>query len=211
MAPKVSEEHRAERMQMILDAAEVVFKQKGYNATTMEDIIQESNISRGGIYTYFKNTEDIFLAIMQRRDDSSFENIPIVNDNAWSHWKELNDELDGFYELVTGLPESLAPALFEYYFTAGWKSKKHVPLLQARYEKAIKMLVGIIQKGVDAGEFKPVLSVTTISWTIISFLDGIGVANMQLGPEKIKMNEQFEALRSYLLLALKPNEVENKL
>ncbi|MFA9559988.1 TetR/AcrR family transcriptional regulator [Evansella sp. AB-rgal1] len=208
MAPRVSEEHKDQRQQLILDAAEKVFIQRGYNTTTMQHIIEESGVSRGGIYTYYNNTEDIFLALIQRRDDSSFEeSIPISEDHRCT-WDEVTEMLHDFQVFIEQMPQSLAPALFEYYFTVGWHSHKHIPLLEARYAKAIKMLVALFQKGVESGEFHPVLPLDSIAWTLTSFFDGLGFAIMQIERDMFKMDQQMESIEFYLKTALTPTKVK---
>ena len=67
MTPIVSDQHREERKNLILQAAKEVFINKGFNATTIQDIIDHSGVSRGGVYTYFKNTEDIFIELLKKK------------------------------------------------------------------------------------------------------------------------------------------------
>ena len=38
-----------------------VFLLKGYDATSMSDVVAESQLSKGGIYHHFKNKKDLFL------------------------------------------------------------------------------------------------------------------------------------------------------
>ena len=66
MTPIVSDQHREERKNLILQAAKEVFINKGFNATTIQDIIDHSGVSRGGVYTYFKNTADIFIELLKK-------------------------------------------------------------------------------------------------------------------------------------------------
>lgn len=50
--------------QTILSAAEQIFYEKGFHATTIEDLSQASNYSRRTIYTYFESKEDILYNII---------------------------------------------------------------------------------------------------------------------------------------------------
>lgn len=60
--PKISDEKRAARRQQILNAAWACFQREGLHATTMDDIIRQSGLSAGAVYSYFKNKEDLILA-----------------------------------------------------------------------------------------------------------------------------------------------------
>ncbi|MDI9519294.1 MAG: TetR/AcrR family transcriptional regulator [Bacillota bacterium] len=56
---------KEKRKKEILDAAKRVFLSKGFESTTMEDIISETSLSRGGFYYYYNNTVDILHDLMR--------------------------------------------------------------------------------------------------------------------------------------------------
>jgi AcrR family transcriptional regulator len=63
--PKVSEEHLAARRRQILDAALVCFSRSGFHQTSMQQIFEESGLSPGAVYRYFKGKEEIVRAIAE--------------------------------------------------------------------------------------------------------------------------------------------------
>lgn len=69
MAPKVSLEHQERKIQEILQAALRVFREKGFEPTTIQDIVIEAGISRGSLCSYFLSTEEIFLTLVKQFDD----------------------------------------------------------------------------------------------------------------------------------------------
>jgi AcrR family transcriptional regulator len=52
-----------ETRERILEAAVKVFATKGYHDTKVDDIVSESNTSKGSFYFYFPSKQDIFLAL----------------------------------------------------------------------------------------------------------------------------------------------------
>lgn len=52
-----------ERKNEILNSAKKVFLKKGFSKTTMEDIISQTTLSKGGVYYYYKNIRDIIFDI----------------------------------------------------------------------------------------------------------------------------------------------------
>jgi len=78
-----------DRRTRILEAAAVVFPQKGYAATTLQDVAQEADVASSAIYQYFRNKEDLFLALT---DNLSF--IPILDEIN----RSLDEEKDLEYE-----------------------------------------------------------------------------------------------------------------
>ncbi|MEN2473463.1 MULTISPECIES: TetR family transcriptional regulator [Burkholderia] len=50
----------------LLDAAELVFFEKGVSHTTLEDIAQRAGLTRGAIYWHFKHKSNLFDAMLER-------------------------------------------------------------------------------------------------------------------------------------------------
>ena len=51
--------------QLIVDVARKLFAKKGLDNTTMNDIAVESGKGRRTLYTYFKNKEDVYYAVIE--------------------------------------------------------------------------------------------------------------------------------------------------
>ena len=60
-SPTLSPQETRER---ILEAAVTVFASKGYHDTKVDDIVSESNTSKGSFYFHFPSKQDIFLALV---------------------------------------------------------------------------------------------------------------------------------------------------
>ncbi len=60
--PKISDDQRAARRAQILKAARACFLREGLHATTMQDILRESGLSAGAVYSYFQNKEELIQA-----------------------------------------------------------------------------------------------------------------------------------------------------
>lgn len=55
------------RSDAILETAADLFGEFGYNAVRMEDIAVRAGVAKGTLYLYFKNKDDLFLALILRR------------------------------------------------------------------------------------------------------------------------------------------------
>jgi len=60
------EREKENRRNEILDAAEKVFFSKGMEASTMDEVAEVAELSKGTLYLYFRSKEDIRFAIFQR-------------------------------------------------------------------------------------------------------------------------------------------------
>lgn len=64
--PKISDERRAERREQVLLAAMRCVAAEGFHKTTMADVIRASGLSAGAVYGYFRDKDDLILAIADR-------------------------------------------------------------------------------------------------------------------------------------------------
>lgn len=69
-----------ETIKLILDVATHLFIEKGYDATSLQDIINETNLSKGAIYHHFSSKEEIFEAIFHRIGDENTTALGKVRD-----------------------------------------------------------------------------------------------------------------------------------
>lgn len=60
------EREKEQRRNEILNAAEKVFFSKGLNHATMDEVAEAAELSKGTLYLYFKNKEDLYFAITLR-------------------------------------------------------------------------------------------------------------------------------------------------
>ncbi|MEM9667788.1 MAG: helix-turn-helix domain-containing protein [Pseudomonadota bacterium] len=82
---------KAANRQSILDAGRIVFARIGYEATTVRDIIRETNLAAGTFYNYFKSKEEVFEAIS---DESTRRFRPILH--------KVREDSDDFVNFIHG-------------------------------------------------------------------------------------------------------------
>lgn len=68
-------------VQKILDAAERSFIEKGYDQTSLQDIITATGLSKGAIYHHFTSKEDIFYYVCDRIGQRNAEVLSKVRDD----------------------------------------------------------------------------------------------------------------------------------
>ena len=72
--PDVSDE----RKDQIMNAAEEVFAQKGFSDARMDDIAEETGLSKGTLYLYYKSKDDLIIAILDRIFQHEFRTFEIL-------------------------------------------------------------------------------------------------------------------------------------
>ena len=72
--------HPEQTVQLILDTATRLFLQKGYDKTTLQDIIDATKLSKGAIYHHFASKEAIIIAVVDRVGEAQSAMLAKVRD-----------------------------------------------------------------------------------------------------------------------------------
>ena len=68
-------------VEKILDAAALLFIQKGYQNTTLQDIIDATKLSKGAVYHHFRSKEEIAQRVGDRLGDQMWEPLRHIRDD----------------------------------------------------------------------------------------------------------------------------------
>lgn len=69
--PKISDERRKQRRRQILNAALACFARKGFDATRVQDICRQAELSPGAVYLYFDSKDAIIRALAEEAQAAS--------------------------------------------------------------------------------------------------------------------------------------------
>ena len=148
---KVSRKRRAE----VLDAAARVFHEKGYNATTIQDIADEVGILKGSVYYYITSKEDVLFEVLEEAHEAAINTVlRAVETDA--------DPLEKIRAFIATLARFNAEnqvrmGVFLHDFTA-LSEPRRVQIVRARdrYDRLLRNLIsdgqreGLIRADVDA-------------------------------------------------------------
>jgi AcrR family transcriptional regulator len=81
MTDPIQQQLIAARKNQILEAAAVVFAEKGFHPTTIRDIAKQAGISDGTIYNYFDNKIALLLGIFERMRAAVMADTPPPTDD----------------------------------------------------------------------------------------------------------------------------------
>jgi TetR/AcrR family transcriptional regulator, cholesterol catabolism regulator len=75
---------RFDRYELLIDTAAGIFRRKGYDATSLQEISDEVGILKGSLYHYIDTKEDLLFAIIQRNHER------IITGN--SEWRNIEGD-----------------------------------------------------------------------------------------------------------------------
>ena len=108
-------ERSKEKRNLILKCAEQVFRTKGFSNVTMKDIIDECNISRGGIYLYFSSVDEIFLAVIKQYHKSHAEKVTYDLTSTKDFIKAIDQYFEDLKYNLINIDDSLKLAIIEFF------------------------------------------------------------------------------------------------
>jgi AcrR family transcriptional regulator len=143
-----------DRPQEILDAALKVFAERGYRNTRLEDIGEAAGVTKGAIYHYFANKEELLLRAIEHRREEAFGRIEeVLRDKSAPVSTRLRLVVRRWFgsvpeerrAVVTLLVQGIAheaPDAFRRWLAGG-------PIASA------KLIASLVREGQARGEFRP--------------------------------------------------------
>ena len=146
----------------IIDSAEIVFFEKGYSNSNMEEIAKHANYTKRTLYSYFNSKEELYIAVAERGYNilSSLFNETLQNckgDDYLTIIKKLGYTYIRFYKEYTG------------YYKAAFEFKNTALLPQEIEQDSLKTLTKIIQKGIDNKEIidEDPINISLMLWSYV--------------------------------------------
>jgi len=143
-----------ERTSQIITAAEDVFTKKGFAEARMDDIAEETGLSKGTLYNYFKSKDDLIIAILDRIFQREFKAFDEMDLSKMSSTDIVNRFVDTIAKDIK-LMLRLMPIAYEFLALA-FRNKTVQKALKLYVNRYMNILVPIIENGIASGEFKEV-------------------------------------------------------
>lgn len=139
----------------ILDAALLVFAEKGYSGARMDDIARRAGVTKGTIYLYFENKEAMFKTLVR---ESIGATLASVTDGVRAFQGSAKDllrfALNAMGHLLTTSDRVVLPKIII-------AESGNFPELARFYRdeiiaKGLALMSGLIERGIAQGEFRKV-------------------------------------------------------
>lgn len=164
----------------LADASKALFVQKGYKATSIEDIVAATGSSKGNIYYHFKSKEGLFLYLIdewEREWEASW--------TAKAHlYRTSTEKIYGLAEqlIMDDINHPLTKAADEF-FTGAQKENDVEERIAVLFERHIQFNKQLIQEGIDRGEFHE-QNVDHLALILESTIIGLSQMSRKLEPDE---------------------------
>jgi AcrR family transcriptional regulator len=139
----------ASRQNEFITVAQELFNEKGFENTSVDDIVNRMGVAKGLFYYYFDSKEELLQVIMDRMNDEIESSVTAVME------KKGLTALERFKELmITSSDVASRSAVLISYFHKERNQACHLAMENRSREFMIPVMEKIIVQGVEEGVFK---------------------------------------------------------
>ena len=135
--------------QRILDAALVVFGEKGFRGASVDDVADAAGVTKGAIYYYFHDKDDLARDLQHLLWEDLAQKALAVYDPEQSTSANLMSCFETFLRTIKVLPGART------FLREAWFSPSLDEAGRADHEDSLALVQGLIESGMTAGEFQP--------------------------------------------------------
>jgi len=164
--PDVSEK----RKNQIIEAATNVFARLGFQKARMDDIVEESGLSKGTLYWYFKSKDDLIVGIIDKLLGNELTELRKLQATEGP----VQEKLSKFIDITIDDFKRISPLLPMYYefFAMAMRSQSIQSMFSRYFRSYMEVLTPLIQEGIHAREFEDI-DATEAAIAIAAVLEGM--------------------------------------
>jgi AcrR family transcriptional regulator len=158
------------RREAFLDVAQRLIQAKGYEAMSIQDVLDELEVSKGAFYHYFDSKQALLEAVVERFADGAIAALaPVLNDPDLPALQKLERVFAGIARWKAESKE-LVLAIMEV-----WNSDSNAlvrdKLRQMTVRRLVPLLTAVVEQGIQEGVFraKPPEDTATV---LVSLMQG---------------------------------------
>lgn len=137
------------RKEELVQAASDLFHKKGYENTSVSDIVRRLNVAQGTFYYHFPSKEAVLKAVVRKIIDRFEERIGLAQQRAGDSAK------DQLFAILRVLPEIAVenPKVVEFLHRSE-NAAVHQSIMQEGLERLLPLLARTVELGVAQGDFR---------------------------------------------------------
>jgi AcrR family transcriptional regulator len=136
--------------EQIYTAAAQIFSEKGYHATSMQDIAEAVGRKKASLYHHIASKQEILLALLDQAMDLVIEQVSTAIEAEAPPPEKLRSAMRTYLQTLAEDGELAAVLLLEHRSLSPQLHSRHLP----RRDRFERLWRDLIQEGVDTGDFE---------------------------------------------------------
>lgn len=175
-----SQHTSTDRYEAILQTAESLFAEKGYQNVSTEEIARTAGVSKGLVHYHFSNKEELLIKILERGRDLLSTQLSDIEETDETARSKMRAAVKAYLDVASARPALTRMALIAF-FEAPY-TEKLKSLWVGYLEENLNAFAGLIEEGIAKGEFEPVDSKLTTHFVIGMAFEVLRVTALQQQP-----------------------------
>jgi TetR/AcrR family fatty acid metabolism transcriptional regulator len=188
-----------DKRERILDAAELVFAERGFFSAKVSQIAEAAGVADGTIYLYFKNKDDVLISLFESRMERVTERMLQALEGATDPVSRLETFCRTHLKMVREEPRVAEILTVELRQSAKFMKESSNPL----FGQYLKLLAQIIEEGQKEKVFAAELPPTVAARAIFGMIDELALAWLLGGGEKFDIVRTADWVGALILGGLK--------
>lgn len=143
-----------ERYDAIVQTAESLFAEKGYENVSTQEIARTAGVSKALIYHYFKTKEELLIDIMERGRASMSSLLTSIRDTNESSRLKMRTAVKAYLDICCARPALSRMAVMTFFGTSDSESFRN--LLFSYLKENQDLFASLVEEGIANGEIEPV-------------------------------------------------------
>ena len=135
----------------LLDSALSLFAEKGYEGTSIRELIERAQVTRPVVYYYFEKKEDLFRRLVETWFEELLEDLDRALAKASDYRERLRALMYNAFEYAEREPR-VVRLILQVFFSPGLQ-ESHLNRI-ALWESRFRRVVAVMEEGRDAGDFE---------------------------------------------------------
>ena len=149
----------------IAQVARREFARRGFDATSIRQIVAEARVTKPVLYYYFKNKRDLFLSLLEEAVAPLCDEVERIASGDGTPRDRMVEIIAAVLRFVEKRPDE-----FRLLDRAVERREREVQVLAQKYfRRNFQAISGVLQEGVDRGDFRS-LNVPQATFSIIAIL-----------------------------------------
>jgi TetR/AcrR family transcriptional regulator, cholesterol catabolism regulator len=168
--PTATMTKKQKRLDEIIEVASILFMEKGYEQTSIQDIAEKVGVLKGSLYYYIDAKEDIlYWVIRSNHEDLHASMVVAVDGHDYRPMEQVHAFLDNHMEFVLHNVGRSASFHFEFR-SLSQERQDEIVQLRRNYEQS---LTDLLQAAQQDGDVCPDLTPATASRALLSMLNSV--------------------------------------
>ena len=188
-----------ETQDLIINKSFELFYEKGYNATSIPDIMKETSLSKGAFYHHFKNKHEIGVkvieVIIRKRIKEGF--IAPLNNIESNIPKLLLEVFTNRIKNYSDREKALGCPANNLVGEIGYTEQDFRVILKSLFEEWREQLIKVIDIGKKRGEIKKDVNSSSVAISLICAFEGVRSIR-KVYDDDIIFNEFLESMGNFI-------------